>query len=308
MSGVAQPSNQPMLSVIIPSRDRGDVIGRTVRSVIATARADLEVVVVDDGSTDHTAAQLSAIADARVRLHRLESSGNANRARNIGARLSRGALIAFLDSDDTFGPNRSDRLIEFFAHRPHVDCLVDGFIEISRRGKRIHRMPQPSPDRQGLRRMLMAHLIPLTNSAITVRRAAFEAVGGYDEDMPRHQDREFLLRLSMQHRIWLGNDSDISKYRSKQSISRKQLGYVVGMDALAERCPDYSKPEYARLFRYLIVRGIIKAIVTGHWIAAIQEFRDWRKTQHLPKDYLSCFRVYSAGRSERIRLQNGQRP
>ena len=158
------------LSVVIPTRDRAGVIWRAIESVLRAPRPDIEVVVVDDGSSDKTARRLSQLADDRFRYHRLESGGNANRARNVGARLAQAPLIAFLDSDDAFRPQRVDRLIEFFARWSNVDCLIDGYVEFARGQTHTHRMPEDTPDRQTIWHMLLAHLIPLTNSAITLRR------------------------------------------------------------------------------------------------------------------------------------------
>lgn len=293
------PDASLALSVVIPTRDRGSVIRRSVESALRSPRPDVEVIVVDDGSSDDTGFQLSQVADDRLRYHRLNSSGNANRARNIGARLSNGPLIAFLDSDDAFGPDRIDRLIGFFSRWQDVDCLVDGYVEYSRGGVHQHRMPDSKPDRSELRYMLLAHLIPLTNSAITVRRTAFESVGGYDETMPRHQDREFLLRLAAGHSIWLGDETDVEKHRMTQSLSHAYDGYIDGLDALAARFTDYYRPENEQLFRYLVVRNILKALMTGHLPAALREFGAWRRTTNLPKGYLRCFSAYRIGRRER---------
>lgn len=299
ISGPASIAGQPALSVVIPTRNRGDVVCRAVESALSSSRNDIEVVVVDDGSADDTAFEISQIVDRRLRFHRLDSTGNANRARNTGARLSTGALIAFLDSDDAFGPNRIPRLIDFFSHRLDVDCLVDGYVDVTRGSKRTHRMPQHTPGPQEFRRMLLAHLVPLTNSAITLRRSAFEAVGGYDERMPRHQDREFLFRLAGSHSIWFGVSTDVEKHRMARSLSHEFDGYIVGLDALAARCPEYRLPENDQIFRYLVVRGILKAVATGHWTAALREFRQWRRAQHLPKDYARCFAAYRSGRRNR---------
>jgi glycosyltransferase involved in cell wall biosynthesis len=293
------------LSVVIPTRNRGGVVVRAIESVLANRRPDLEVVVVDDGSTDDTAARLAKSTDPRLQFHQIQSTGNANRARNIGARSARGDLIAFLDSDDTFGPDRVERLIRMFAERPDIDCLVDGFVERSRREIRFHRMPSGVPDGPLVRHMLIAHLIPLTNSAITVRREAFDAVNGYDEGMPRHQDRELLLRLARHHVIWLGDTTDVDKHRLRNSLSHQHDGYIVGLDALAARCPDYSLPENRDIFRYLVVRGIVKAIANGRWVAAAREVRQWTKAKHLPKDYLDCLRAYRVGKTRRIQHTRG---
>jgi len=300
---VSAKTLQIAISVVIPTRDRGAAVYRSVKSVLSSSRHDLEVIVVDDGSTDHTMSHLLTIDDSRLRFHHLESAGNANRARNAGARLARGELIAFLDSDDCFGPNRVDRLIDFFGRRPDIDCLVDGYIEINRGATRIHSMPRLNPSPPQLRYMLVAHLIPLTNSAITVRGPAFEAVGGYDENLRRHQDRELLLRLTKRHSLWLGDVTDVEKHRLGRSLSHEHDGYIAGMDALAARCPDYSLPQNDDVFRYLVVRGIIKAITTGHWAAGFRELRQWRKAQHLPKGYFKCLGAYWIGRSQRSRAK-----
>jgi glycosyltransferase involved in cell wall biosynthesis len=295
--------DRPLLSVVIPTRNRNDVICRSVQSVLCSPRADIEVVVVDDGSFEPVTGRVSGIDDQRLRLHRLESNGNANRARNTGARLSRSDLIAFLDSDDLFRPDRVDRLIDFFTDSPDVDCLVDGYVEFSRGGERKHLMPPSMPGPPEIRQMLLAHLIPLTNSAITVRRSAFEAIGGYDEAMPRHQDREFLMRMARAHSIRFGNGTDVEKHRGSRSISHEFDGYIGGLDALAARAPDYYLPENEQIFRYLIARGIVKAIASGKWAAALREFQAWRRAKNLPKDYLNCLRAYRLGRRQRILAQ-----
>jgi len=290
---------RPALSVVIPTRDRSSVIRRSVESALQSPRPDLEVIVVDDGSSDDTASQLSQVADQRFRYQRVNSTGNANRARNIGARQSTGSLIAFLDSDDAFAPTRIDRLTDFFSRRQDVDCLVDGYVEYSRGGIHTHRMPGGTANGHEIRHMLLAHLIPLTNSAITVRRSAFDTVGGYDESMPRHQDREFLLRLARSHVVCLGDRTDVEKHRMAESLSHTYDGYIEGLDALAGRFPEYHSKENEQLLRYLVVRNIVKALTTGHWPAAFREFGAWRRAENLPKNYLRCLGAYRAGRRQR---------
>jgi glycosyltransferase involved in cell wall biosynthesis len=291
---------QPLLSVVIPTRNRDDVICRSVQSILRSLRTDIEIIVIDDGSSDDTINRVSRINDQRLRLHRLESAGNANRARNTGARLSRSELVAFLDSDDLFRPGRIDRLIEFFRTSPDVDCLVDSYVEFARGGVRDHFMPRSTPEDSEIRHMLLAHLIPLTNSAITVRRSAFEAVGGYDEAMRRHQDRELLLRLAHAHSIQFGTVVDVEKHRGSLSLSHDFNGYIDGLDALAARVPEYCLPENKQIFRYLIVRGIVKAIAAGRWVPALREFQAWRRAKYLPKDYLRCLWSYRLGRRQRM--------
>ena len=289
----------PTLCVVIPSRDRVGTVADAIKSVLRTRRNDVQVVVVDDGSRDETFARLAEIRDPRLVSCRVKPGG-ANRARNIGAGLSEAPLIAFLDSDDMFTPSRIDRLIGFFAAHPSVDCLIDGFVDVSPRRTRVHRMPQITPSAADIRRLLLAHRLPLTNSAITVRRRAWDAVAGHDEDLQLHDDRDFLLRLATSHQLCLGQATDVIKRRSPDSVSHRATGYIAGLDALAARYPDYHRPEYSTLFRYLVVRGIMTSLSRGHFLAAFQEFRALRAASHLPQDFLASISCYWSGRRRRM--------
>lgn len=77
----AGSNGHPALSVVIPTRDSGDVVRRSTESAQQSPRPDIEAIVVDDGSNDDTKGRHSQVADDRFRYHRLKSSGNANRAR-----------------------------------------------------------------------------------------------------------------------------------------------------------------------------------------------------------------------------------
>ena len=93
----------PTFSVVVPTYNRAALIGATLATVLAQTDADLELIVVDDGSTDATEAVVHAIADARLRYTRV-ANGERGRARNVAARLSAGRYITFLDSDDLWLP------------------------------------------------------------------------------------------------------------------------------------------------------------------------------------------------------------
>lgn len=292
----------PRLAVVVPARNRRESLPRTLASVLCTARTDIELVVVDDGSTDSTESYLASLDDVRLKWRRIPVAAGANQARNQGAALSSAPLIAFLDSDDAFRPGRVDRLITFFDENPDIACTIDGFSDISDRGERIHRLPRLTPDSETLRQLLLCHCIPLTNSTVTVRRAAFDAVGGYDPDLRRHQDRELLLRLARQHRIAFGTATDVLKYRSANSISRTHAGYIKGLDDFVGRCPDYRSSGYGSILSYLTVRGALKAAMQGHFSIVLAELQAWRKADNLPGG-LHVLPGYFRGRRKRHQLE-----
>lgn len=292
---------RPRLAIVVPARDRRQSLPRTLASVLSSPRADIELIVVDDGSLDDTEAYLASLDDPRLAWRRLSVPAGANRARNQGAALTSAPLIAFLDSDDAFCPGRIDRLIAFFDANPDIACTIDGFSDVANEYRRLHKMPDRTPDAEKLRQLLFCHCIPLTNSTVTVRRTAFASVGGYDPDLNRHQDREFLIRLSRQHRIAFGNAADVIKYREANSISHAHAGYIEGLDDFVARCPDYQAPGYRAIVSYLTVRGVVKAVAQGHFGTALAEMKAWRKAGNLPGGF-GVLPGYFAGRRQRQAL------
>ena len=92
----------PRVSVVIPTYNRGNLIGQAIDSVLAQSYSDFEIIVSDDGSTDDTAARVARYGD-RVRYVRTANGGVAH-ARNVGTREARGDYLAYLDSDDRYYP------------------------------------------------------------------------------------------------------------------------------------------------------------------------------------------------------------
>ena len=89
----------PLFSVIIPTFNRADFIGKTVESVLRQTFTDFEIIVIDDGSTDNTAEIIAPIIDERLTYHFKQHEERAA-ARNAGTKLARGEYVTFLDSDD----------------------------------------------------------------------------------------------------------------------------------------------------------------------------------------------------------------
>lgn len=297
-------SGIPSLSVVVPAKDRRNCLPRTIASVLSDPRPDIELVVVDDGSIDDTPAYLASLDDPRLVWRRFPTPSGANQARNEGAALAGAPLIAFLDSDDAFTPGRLGRLIDFFNTNPDVACTIDGFDDVSHGGHRLHRLPQPTPVAERLIELLLCHCVPLTNSTVTVRRAAFEAVGGYDPRLKRHQDREFLVRLGRQRKVVFGKATDVLKYREPNSISHAHAGYIEGLDDFVGCCPEYGAEHYRPILSYLTLRGILKAAAQGRLGTVVKEMLAWRRARNLPAAS-GILAGYFDGRAQRRELEQG---
>src|SRR5262249_45951625 len=112
----------PRVSVVIPTYNRSHSVGTAVRSVIDQELAALECIVLDDGSVDDTPAVVSKIEDDRVRYIRRPHAGVAA-ARNAGVAEARANIIAFLDSDDIWRPEKLQREMDFLDRHPEVDAV-----------------------------------------------------------------------------------------------------------------------------------------------------------------------------------------
>jgi len=184
------PPEEPLVSIVIPTRNRASLLREAVESALGQRHPKVEVVVVDDGSTDDTPRLLSSLArkEPRLRVLTHETGGGAPRARNAGARAARGSIITFLDDDCVFHEDKIRMQLDLLdsGHgvvycRQIIRDLDGGWVVEGDPGAGSHSV-------EGLLR--------IGTNTILLRREDFRAVGGFDEELPRLQDFELLLRLS----------------------------------------------------------------------------------------------------------------
>jgi glycosyltransferase involved in cell wall biosynthesis len=108
----------PLVSVVVPAYNAGETIGNAIQSVLSQTTSDLELIVVDDASTDHTLQQVVAVGDPRLRVLQLERNSGCAAARNRGVENARGRWVAFLDADDEWVPDRLERLLQVTGKSP----------------------------------------------------------------------------------------------------------------------------------------------------------------------------------------------
>jgi glycosyltransferase involved in cell wall biosynthesis len=203
------------VSVVIPTYNRAHSVVDAIASVLEQRYRELEIIVVDDGSTDDTAARIAGIADPRLRYVRGRHEG-VSAARNLGVRHASGELVAFLDSDDLWRPDKLTREMEALVRHPDVDVV---FSDLEKRhGDRVYpsfmretavfsRRLREASYPEGLvleareMRLCLLEEVPVKPSALLLRRAAFDRTGGFDETWTSSEDWEFLLRLARDHRF-----------------------------------------------------------------------------------------------------------
>ncbi|WP_028317902.1 glycosyltransferase family A protein [Desulfobulbus elongatus] len=184
-----------VISVIIPSHNRAALLERAIGSVLAQRRACDELIVVDDGSTDGTAAlveRLAAGAAVPIRLVQQPNRGAAA-ARNTGIRLARGRLLAFLDSDDWWLPGKLAVQAAALAARP--ERLIAHTREIwFRRGQRVNQKKKHDPPDGDVFAASLAMCV-VGMSTVMARRELFDRYGLFDESLPCCEDYDLWLRV-----------------------------------------------------------------------------------------------------------------
>jgi glycosyltransferase involved in cell wall biosynthesis len=189
----------PKIAVILPVHNRADVLPRAIQSVLDQELREFELIVIDDGSSDGSAKVAESFADKRIRLIRLDKNCGGNVARNEGIRSARAPLIAFLDSDDRYLPNKLAWTVAEFERRPKLELLVDSFTKVQPPGSRKAEVVRRNPvihDREQFRTALFTRRLWKATPAITVKRLIAIEAGLFDETLRRLQDFDFLIRVS----------------------------------------------------------------------------------------------------------------
>jgi glycosyltransferase involved in cell wall biosynthesis len=188
-----QKLRSPLVSVVVPSYNRAPLLARTLRGVLAQEFIDLEVVVVDDGSTDDTAGML-ANADTRVRVIRNQRSEGVSAARNRGVAAARGEWIAFCDDDDLWSPHKLIRQLEA-ADGAGAGWVYAGDVHIDAALRVLSGGPPLDPEAV-LARMSRSNPLPSGSSNVLVRTSVLASIGGFDPTLRRTEDWDLWIRLA----------------------------------------------------------------------------------------------------------------
>jgi glycosyltransferase involved in cell wall biosynthesis len=266
----------PKISVILPTFSRRQVLPRTIASVFAQDEPNFELIVVDDCSRDDTADYLASLTDPRIRVVRPPRNVGTAGARNLGLEAARADIVALLDDDDVYLSRRLSAPLAVFARAPEVVAMLSSSVKANLKRTLVARMPELTLASPAFEWALIADLIGVEGTSITVRRRTALDIGGFSQGMKWIDDREFLIRAARRgsghliaEPLWQKHWSDSSQSNVWGQAGQSLLSYAV------------ARPEFVGRFRKMGSYLASKILVSDlrHMLigALIRDLRDFRQ-------------------------------
>ncbi|MFL5734139.1 MAG: glycosyltransferase family 2 protein [Chloroflexia bacterium] len=246
------PNTPGAISAIITTYNYARFVGPAIDSVLAQSTAPAEIVVVDDGSTDETAAVVERYLERGVRYVKQQRAG-AGAARNRGLAETGGELVAFLDADDRWLPDKLARQLEHLRRYPQVGLVTGGEWHVFESGAPPRLVARrPAGAIEAFPRVLLENFIG-NPSVVLARRECFRAAGDFDETLRLGQDWDMWIRIARHFPVGVVDGPLILFTKHDDSLTSGQTKERYESNKLIER--RYIDSVQPRLRRSLIARG-----------------------------------------------------
>lgn len=244
------------VTVVIPTRNRAGTLVRTLATVLAQRDVDLEVLVVDDGSTDDTAGRLAAVGDARLRVVRHDRPAGVAAARNRGIAAAEGTWVATLDDDDLWRDDKLAAQLRSVRETGRVWGYAGAVHFLP--GPALWRLdPPPRPD-VAAERLPHDNVVPAGASNVVVRRDVLDDVGRFDPALHHMADWDLWLRL-----IESGPPAVVDRYLLAYRLHEGNMGLAAPEGILAEA------DEIDRRYRHLRGGRPLDRTPVHYWVAVM---------------------------------------
>jgi glycosyltransferase involved in cell wall biosynthesis len=247
-------NDSPLISVILPTHNRAHLLDRAIDSVLSQSWRNLELIVVDDGSTDDTAALLNRLDDSRLSVIHFDSNRGASAARNAGLAQARGEFVTFMDSDDAWYEHRITRQHHLMARAPASVGLSVCSIHYVRPGQEYDML---LPDRLLPGKDAVDSIVMGTGYSTLgwmAPRSVLQNLGGFDEELPRLQDYEFALRIALEHDLLLISDILATAWLQPDSVSSDPTRYTEAIERIVDQHRSLFE-QHSKGYSYMIFRA-----------------------------------------------------
>lgn len=246
-------AERPLVSVVIPVYNRMDTIERSINSVLNQTYKNIEIIVIDDGSIDDTLKIIEHLSISDIKVLKQNHRG-ANAARNLGISAAKGEFIAFQDSDDEWLPDKLEKQITYMLRNNYEACYCPFFLyEGSHNGVFFSDYQDKQKYEEDLLEVLKKRNV-ISTQTLVIHQNIVSDVGVFDEEMPRCQDYEFVIRIIQKKKIGYINEPLVKVYRTDNSISNDEAKQKEANIRLLRKYEDFFNIELCleNIFKYNI--------------------------------------------------------
>ncbi len=217
--------SDPQVSVVVPAYNCGELVREAIDSVREQTFGDLEVIVVDDGSTDNTWDVIQQVAASweRVRAIRIEHTGHAA-ARNRAIAEMNGRWIALLDADDLWLPTKLQRCMEYLGEHPEMSIVYTPMDPVRMDGTRMKGHSKPFHSARLTEKLF--HSIFVHDPAVVFHKRVIDECGGFDESLDVCVGHEFWLRVSRKFEFGLIDEALALRRWSEKTLTRSNRSHA----------------------------------------------------------------------------------
>lgn len=209
-----------LVSVVIPAYNQAEFVAEAIQSVLDQTYQNFEVIVVNDASPDHTSDVVKRFDDPRVRLIEHDENQRLPATRNTGMRAATGEILAFLDADDFFHPEKLQMHVDFLSQHPNIGVTYNARFELNHSSQTVRELWRP-PHTVGLVDLILG--FPFAPSDMVIRQEWICQVGLFDPGMGSAEDTDFPCRLALAGCQFAGIDRALNYRRYHSGRGRKNL-------------------------------------------------------------------------------------
>lgn len=269
-------ANKYLVTIIIPTFNRANLLQEALNSVFAQTYKNFEIIVVDDGSTDNTKEVLAPLVESRAIRYIFQKNQGRSAARNRGIREAVGVFLAFLDSDDLFEPDKLQKQVEFLSRNPGLGLVHGGYTKFDEHNDNLgYRNPEwfsgwIYPD------LLLQWLTLIAIPTVMVPKTVIEEVGGFDERLYIGEDLDLWRRIARRYPFGFINQSLARIRVHAGNTSADVIGATKEFERYLEKAFD-DDPHLSKRFRHRVFSRMFSnqayILLSGNEIKFLQAAR-----------------------------------
>ena len=276
-----------LVSVIIPTYNRANVVQKAVDSVLDQTYKNTEIIIVDDGSTDNTK---QALLPYGSRIKYLNKKQGVSSARNLGIKKAAGEYMAFLDSDDEWYPEKLEKQLKYFEKNPNHGMVYTSYEQISNDVRQLCYSSAQSVEGNLFNEILRSFGINLfiATPSIMIRKEVFFDIGYYNENLITGEDIELYLRIARKYSIGYVRDVLVKVRKCADNITKIAYPESGIVNALKNICDIY--PEFKN-------SSDMKNALARHYMRKGKELFNWDMKEHAASFFINAlkFNPYNIG-------------